>query len=142
MDASLSRGARWSNIRPMIALHLLPVALSLLVMGAHFLRAGNMVLLAAVLVLLALLGVRRPWVARVLQLALVLGALEWARALFVLARRRVQAGEPVVRMSIILGAVAIVAALSALVFRSARVRRWYGLEASRPARRDDEVRER
>ena len=110
-------------------------------MGAHFLRAGNMVLLAAVLVLLALLGVRRPWVVRVLQLALVLGALEWARALFVLARRRVQAGEPVVRMSVILGAVAIVTALSALVFRSARVRRWYGMEASRPARRDGEVRE-
>ncbi len=81
----------------MIALQLLPVVLSLLVLGAHFLRAGNLVLIAAALVLLALLAVRRPWAARVVQVALVLGALEWMRTLVQLASFRAQTGQPYLR---------------------------------------------
>ena len=47
----------------MLILELLPVVLSLVVLGAHFLREGNMPLLALVLGLLALVFVRRPWAA-------------------------------------------------------------------------------
>ena len=108
-------------------LPLLPVILSLLVLGAHFLRARSIALLGVVLILLVLLSVRRPWVARAVQAALLLGALEWARTLWALAARRMQAGEPAVRLVLILSAVALVTALSTLCFRAARVRRRYGL---------------
>lgn len=111
----------------MIALQLFPVVLSLVVLGAHFLRAGNISLLAAVVVLLALLAVRRPWAARTLQVALVIGALEWCRTLFSLALERIARGEPVVRLVIILGAMAMVTVMSSLLFETATLRRLYRL---------------
>lgn len=107
-------------------LRLLPVALSLLVLAAHFLRAGQSLPLALVVALLVLLFARQPWVPRVLQVALLLGAAEWVRTLAAIAARRLRDGEPVARMAVILGAVALATAVSALVFRSPSVRRWYG----------------
>ena len=115
----------------MIGLQLLPVALSLIVLGAHFLRSGNVVMVGMVVVLLGLLCVRRPWAARTVQLALVLGAVEWVRTLARLVAWRVQQGQPVLRLTLILGIVALCTGLSALVFRTARLRSWY-----QPASRD------
>jgi hypothetical protein len=109
----------------LIALQLTPVVLSLLVLGAHFLRAGNPVLMALALVLMSLLVVPRTWAARVVQIALVLGAVEWTRTLIRIATQRAQEGEPYLRLAIILGGVALVTALSSLVFRTARLRSRY-----------------
>ena len=102
----------------MTALRLVPVALALLVLGAHFLRAGNLAMVAADLAVVALLFVRRPWAARAVQLALGLGALEWLRTLMLLAEERRTAGVPYLRMTLILGSVALATALSLLAFRS------------------------
>lgn len=113
----------------MIAVRLLPVVLSLLVLGAHFLRAGNVLTVLLILGLMALVWVRRPWAGRLVQTALVLGALEWAWTLATLARARMQTGEPFVRLVAILAGVAVVTALSALIVSTAGVRRWYGLDA-------------
>lgn len=113
----------------MTPLLLAPAVLSLLVLGAHFLRSGNLLLVLVVLVLLGLLTVRRPLAARAVQVALLLGTLEWVRTLVVLMSWRLQAGQSARRMVIILGCVALVTALSALPFRSARLRRRYGLAA-------------
>lgn len=101
----------------MTVLHLLPITLSLLVLGAHFLRGGYGPLMVATALMFPLLAVRRPWAARVVQAALALGALEWARTLVRLASLRMQAGEPVLRLVIILGAVCAVTGLSALAFQ-------------------------
>lgn len=109
----------------MIALQLLPVVLSLLVLAAHFLRAGNLLMVVLLLALLALLAVPRSWAARAVQVALALGTLEWVSTLVRLARARSAAGEPALRMGLILGAVALLTGLSALVFQSARLRRRY-----------------
>jgi hypothetical protein len=118
----------------LIALQLVPVVLSLIVLGAHFLRAGSLILVAGVLCLLGLLGVRRPWAARTVQVALLLGALEWARTLVSLVGQRAQAGQPMTRLALILGGVALVTGLSALMFRAGRLRAWY--EPLRSVRRD------
>ena len=109
----------------MIGVQLLPVVLSLIVLAAHFMRAGSMVMVGVVLVLVALLGVRRWWAARAVQVALLLGAAEWVRTLVQLMALRTQSGEPVLRLLFILGGVALVTALSVLVFRTARLQRWY-----------------
>ena len=112
----------------MTVLLLVPPALSLLVLGAHFLRAGVPVLVLAALGALVLLFVRRPWAARVAQIVLVLGALEWVRAMVVLTGERMSEGLPYGRMVVILGVVAVVTAASALAFRGRTLRRWYRLD--------------
>ena len=111
----------------MTFLRLSPAALALLVLGAHFLRAGNLAMVAAALFALALLFVRRPWAARAVQLALGLGALEWLRTLALLTAERRAAGAPYLRMTLILTAVALATALSLLAFRSPRVKERFRL---------------
>jgi len=111
----------------MIALQMLPIALSLIVLGAHFLRAGNSVMLVIVLALLALLPVRRWWAARTVQAGLIVGALEWTRTLMALARLRAEAGEPATRLVLILGGVALWTGLSAFLFQTTRLGTWFRL---------------
>lgn len=110
----------------MSVLLLLPAALSLLALGAHFLRGGHPLLVLVALALLALLFVPRRWAARTVQIGLVLGALEWVRTLVVLAGERMSMGLPFTRLVVILGVVAGVCAASALAFGAAPVRRRFG----------------
>ena len=111
----------------MIALHLFPVVLSLLVLAAHFLRSGNLLMVVVLLTITGLLAVRRPWAAYTAQAGLVIGVVEWIRTLITLAAERAKSGEPGERMVLILGSVAFVTGLSTLVFATARMRRRYGL---------------
>jgi hypothetical protein len=74
---------------------------------------------------MAFLIVREKWVAWLIQLALVLGAIEWIRTLVAVAEVRLEYGMPWVRMAVILGAVAAFTALSSLVFRSKGLRKRY-----------------
>ncbi len=99
------------------ALLYIPIVLSFLVLGAHFLRADSMIGVYAVLAVIALLFVRRPWVARIVQAVLVLGALEWLRTMYELAQIRAIHGQPYGRMLVILGVVAAVTLCSALLFQ-------------------------
>lgn len=106
----------------MMSLLLTPVILSLLVLAVHFLRAGNLPMVVVMVLLPGLLLVRRPWAARVLQAFLSLGAIIWVLTLGSLAKERMADGRPYVRMAVILGAVAAIAALSALAFQTRRLR--------------------
>jgi hypothetical protein len=111
----------------MMFLRLLPVILSLLLLGAHFSRAGLALPMLASLALLVVLAIPRAWAARLVQVALVLGTVEWLRTVYVLVRVRQAMGEPWTRAAIIIGAVAVFTACSWLVFQSAAVRRRFGL---------------
>jgi hypothetical protein len=104
---------------------LLPVVLSLAVLGAHFFRAGSTAGVAAAVLLLLLVAVPRRWGARVVQIALLAGAVEWVRTLVRLARERAAAGQPAARLVVILGGVALVTALSALLYMTPTLRRRY-----------------
>jgi hypothetical protein len=103
-----------------------PIVLSLVVLGAHFLRYGSSVGVFAALLLIGLLFVRQPWVARFVQVMLVLGALEWLRTLYELAHIRALHGQPYGRMIVILGFVAAVTLCAALLFQSPALKRIYG----------------
>ena len=105
-----------------------PVVLSLAVLGAHFMRYGNWIGVIGSLLVIALLFVRRPWAARVIQVVLLLGALEWAHTLYELIQIRAAHGEPFIRMAAIIGVVQIVTLLSALLFQTPVLKRVYGLE--------------
>ncbi|HVT88700.1 MAG TPA: hypothetical protein VHD56_07610 [Tepidisphaeraceae bacterium] len=104
---------------------LLPVILSLLVLAAHFLHAGNLVMVVACLLLPWLLLVRKSWTVRVIQIVLVLAAFEWLRTMVVLMNERQVAGEPWIRMVIILGAVMLFTVASGLVFAAPKLKRRY-----------------
>ena len=110
----------------MRALLLLP-ALALSLLGAHFYRASAWPLVLACVVLVVLLARPRAWVARLVQWALVLGAAEWLWTAFLLWQQRLALGQPWLRMSLILGAVAVFTAAAALVFRHAGLRSRFAL---------------
>jgi hypothetical protein len=96
--------------------------LALLLLAAHFYRAGWLPLAALSAALTLLLAVPRPWAARTVQAALVLGAVEWLRALAALAAMRVAAGQPYLRLALILGGVAALTLAAAWIFRHRSLR--------------------
>jgi len=100
---------------------LLP-ALALLLLGAHFFRAGLVPVAAVCAALLALLFVRTAWAARAMQGALALGVLEWLRTGWLLASARADVGQPYGRLLVILGGVALLTALATLSLRSQTAR--------------------
>jgi hypothetical protein len=104
------------------------IVLSLVLLGAHFLRDANYLGVAASVVLIGLLFVKRPVAARAVQVALMLGALEWVWTLYELVQVRTAMGMPATRMMIILGAVAAVTALSAGLLQTKAMKRIYGLD--------------
>jgi len=106
----------------MTVVTLSPVGLSFLLLAAHFYRAHNLVLAGLAVALLAVLWLRQPWAARLAQAALLLGALEWLRTLLMLVAERSAMGQAYLRLALILGAVAVLTAAAAWLFRLPRVR--------------------
>ena len=112
---------KWSPRKAMASvLRTLPVVLSALLLAAHFYRSRSLALVAASLALPLLLLVRERWSARAVQAGLVLGALEWMRTLAFFAGQRMEVGRPWGRLALILGVVAALTALSALVVKVPR----------------------
>ena len=102
-----------------------PVVLAIVILGAHFMRYGNMPGMIGAIVLLAMLFIRQPWSARVVQAVLVVGALEWVRTIIELAQMRMAMGEPYLRMAVILGVVVLVTLGAALVFQAKTLKSIY-----------------
>ncbi|MCP5091877.1 MAG: hypothetical protein GY949_13235 [Gammaproteobacteria bacterium] len=111
----------------MKALLYILIVLSSIALGAHFLRYGSDIGVGASVVLVGLLFIRQAWAARLVQVALVLGAVEWLRTLYALAQWRAAQGEPLTRMIVILGSVAAVTFCSALLFQSKTLKKIYRL---------------
>ena len=109
----------------MTAVALLPVILSFLVLGAHFLREGSLPVVVICVVFPFLLVVKKRWVVWTIQTTLFLGGLEWLRTIAARVAVRNQVGEPWGKMAVILGAVACVTFASILVFKISRVKRRY-----------------
>ena len=107
----------------MRVLRLIPVVLCFLMLGAHASRAGWPLALSVPIAALPLLLLfRGSWAPRLLQGALLLGALEWVRTILAHVEVRKAHGMPYQRMVIILAAVALVTAASALALRNWRRR--------------------
>jgi hypothetical protein len=102
-----------------------PAILSSLLLAAHFYRADMIALAASGLLLPTLLLIRRAWIARLFQVVLAVGAVEWGRTLLMLVQMRIAFGLPWGRLALIIGTVGVFTLLSALVFESAPLRRRY-----------------
>jgi hypothetical protein len=105
-----------------VARVLLP-ALALLLLAAHFFRAGLTPLAALCATAVGLLFVRATWATRTLQAVLALGTFEWIRTAWVFATARAAAGQPYGRLLVILGLVAVVTVVAALALRGTASRR-------------------
>ncbi len=105
---------------------LLPVILSGVLVGAHFLRNQQWLAVAITAAVLGVLPLRRKWVAYLAQGGLVLAGLEWTGTAMQLVQYRQSMGLAWTRLALILGGVALVTLLSALVFRLRPLRRRYG----------------
>lgn len=104
-----------------VARVVLPV-LALLLLAAHFYRAGVYPLSVATIALAGLCFVARLWAGRTLALVLLLGAIEWLRTAWVIATLRDAMELPYGRLLVILGAVAVFTLVAAYVA-------WRGVEA-------------
>jgi hypothetical protein len=96
--------------------------IALLLLAAHFFRAGLVPLTVLCAMLVGLLFVRAAWAVRVLQAVLALGALEWLRTAWVFASARAAEGQPYGRLLAILGGVAAVTAIAALLLSRSALR--------------------
>ncbi len=114
----------------MIVIRLLPVILSFGILAAHFSRANVFPLVILSIAVLLLLFIRKAWAARTLQLLLLLGAFEWIRAMLGYIELRKSIGDDWTRLAIILTVVALLTALSGLVFRGKSLKKRYQLEKS------------
>jgi hypothetical protein len=115
------------DIDYMNAFKLVPVVFSFLMLGAHFMRGQFYPLVFVSLAFPVLLLVKRWWAARLVQIVLLLGALEWIRTLLVLVGQRREAGQPWTRMAIILAVVSLFTVCSAMVFCGKSLKKKYGL---------------
>lgn len=107
---------------------LIAPALAFAALAAHFYRAGSWPLLLICLVLMALLAWPRAWVARLVQLCLLAGAIEWLRTALGHIQQRMASGQPWGRLALILTVVALLTAAAALVFRHPRLRARFAID--------------
>lgn len=108
----------------------LPIVLSLLLLGAHFARYGNTIVVVAIVALAGLLFVPRWWVARLMQFVFALGAFEWLWTMLVLIQARQAVGAPYLRLAIILGLVAAITVFAGIVFQAKPLKTFYRLDES------------
>lgn len=114
--------------RLIIFVQLTPVVLSLLLIGAHFFRAGYGWLVFLSLILAGSLIVREPFIARIVQIGLLLSSFEWVRLAYVFSTARMEIGQPWMRLAIIIGAVAFVAFISIFLFSTRSLKDLYHLD--------------
>jgi ferredoxin len=96
----------------------IPLILMSLVLAAHHSRGGEPGLIGLWLTLPLVLLLRRRWADRALQLVLIAGAAEWVLTIVNIVEIRVLVGLPYMRLVLILGAVALLTALSGLLLET------------------------
>jgi len=99
----------------------IPMLISMLMLAAHFFRNGELLLVLICCASPGLMIFRRRWATRLLQIILLLGAIEWVRTAMSIATVRREEGMPWMRMAVILGSVAAWTLISGmLLFLSSR----------------------
>ncbi len=95
-----------------------PLVLMSVVMAAHHSRGGEPGLIGLWLTLPVALIFRRRWIDRAVQLTMLAGAVEWVLTITSIVEVRQMYGQPYMRMALILGAVALLTALSGLLLET------------------------
>ena len=96
-----------------------------MLLGAHFLRAGNLALVALCVAAPLLFFWRQRWSLILLQLLAYCAAAIWIAAAVQLVQMREQLGQPWTVAAIILGSVALLTLLAGLLLNSRAIRERY-----------------
>jgi hypothetical protein len=104
---------------------LFPFIFSAPIVGAHFLRSGNLLLAAVCALFPFLLLLRKPWVLIAGQVFAYLGSVLWVLTAVEIANRRILFNEPWARMAAILGGVALLTLVGGLMLNHKQVREHY-----------------
>jgi ferredoxin len=96
--------------------------LSCLLLAAHYLRSGDLGMVAVCLALPGLFFFRQSWVRPVLQAAFAAGMAVWVLAMIDLIQFRQVVGLPWLRLALILGSVAVVTGSGALFLETRALR--------------------
>lgn len=99
--------------------------LAALVLGAHFLRRGDVLMVALCLAAPLLFLWRRRWSLLVLQVLAYGAAAKWVDVALQLVRQREQYGQSWTAAAIILGSVSLLTLLSGLLLNSRVIRERY-----------------
>jgi hypothetical protein len=101
--------------------------LSYLFLAAHELRAGNLWIMAAWLLMgIMVLVWPRPWVRHLGAVTLMLGLFLWARVTVQLLQFRLAIDSPYTLLLVIMGGVAFLMALSIALMLSRTMQAWFG----------------
>jgi len=111
----------------MNTVRLLPVILSLILLAAHYYRAGMLPMAVVILGSGLTLLVRQKWSVRIIQTELRIGAIEWVVAGYRLVMVRQDMHMHWMRLAVILSVVAFFTVCSVFVFRFRPLRDRYGL---------------
>ncbi len=104
---------------------LIPALLSFLLLAAHFFRGEHLTPMLVACATPSLLLLRRNWATRLVQVMLVIGALEWVRTMLAIRAIRIDEGREWGRMAGILAGVGAFTFLSALVLLLPPIHRHY-----------------
>ncbi len=106
-------------------LRLLPFILTSILVGAHFLRGGYLMLSLVSIAIPLILLIKKPWILILAQLYAFFGAGIWLSTLIEIAKARMLMGEDWMRMAIILGVVSGFSVWSGVLLNSAKVKEKY-----------------
>ncbi len=104
---------------------IVPVIVSFLLLGAHFLRAGNLLLMAGCVFIPVLLVIKARWSVTIVQLCTYLGAIIWVNTTIHIYHSRIVLGEPWGWAVMILGAVTLFTVFSGVLLNSAALKEKY-----------------
>ncbi len=107
-------------------LRVILLSFSFLLLAAHFSRIGMTAMSIISLLIPFLLFIKKRWVLIFIQVACYTAALEWVRTIFSYIKIREEYGEAWGRLAIILGAVALVTALSGVLLNFGKIKEKYG----------------
>ncbi len=111
----------------MIKILILPI-LSSVLLAAHFSRIQQDWLALLTLLFPFILLIKKKWIIRIYQIYLVFGGIIWIERLVYLRSIRISEERPWIRLVIILGVVALITLLSAILLENRKFRRVYQFE--------------
>ena len=104
---------------------IIPLIIAFLLLGAHFLRSGHIILAGASLLIPLLLLIKKRWSLLFVKGLTYSGAIVWMQTTFFLVQQHRMAGAPWIRMMLILSGVTIFTLYAGYLLNSDIVKRRY-----------------
>ena len=103
----------------------IPLVISCLFLGAHFLRSGSFIVFVFCLSMPFLLLVKKRWILYLIQIFVYIGGGIWINTAIFLMRKRLTLGLPWHKPVIILGAIAVFTVFSGLLLNVKGIKEKY-----------------